>query len=104
MICNAPYFNAGLHFSTNVQSDDGLLNGFFETPQFKVKLLWRLMKGRKGEPLLNSKTISIESNLIRIESEQDIFCQADGEPVCYDAFRSIEFSILPKALKFIQFS
>jgi diacylglycerol kinase family enzyme len=101
VVCNAPYFNGGLHYSKECSPDDGLLDGYFELPQSRWKLLYKFIQGRRGRPLTSSKTFSLRSSRIRVSSEQELFPQVDGEPASLRGIRSLEFSVRPQAVKFI---
>ena len=50
LVCNAPYFSGGLHFSKNVSVRDGLLDVYLMPAIPKWRLLPLLALGRLGRP------------------------------------------------------
>jgi diacylglycerol kinase (ATP) len=102
VVFNAPFFNGGMHFQTDIEANDGILNGFFEMPQRKAGLLWKFAKSRFGKPLADERTLRLDGAYIRAESDHDLYPQVDGEPATLDGVRSLRFSVLPKALEIVQ--
>ncbi len=99
IVFNAPYFNCGLHFDKSVEPDDGVLNGFFEGPQPPRRLLLKFLKGRLGGSLAGKQTFRVDFNLLRFQSDKDLYPQVDGEKAFENPVRFLDFSVLPKALR-----
>lgn len=92
LVCNAPYFSGGLHFSKESNLRDGLLDVYLIPAMSKWKLLPILALGRMGRPVKSKRLISLKVSQISFETDQDIWPQADGEPPA-SARRQIRFSV-----------
>jgi diacylglycerol kinase family enzyme len=92
LVCNAPYFSGGLHFSKNVNTHDGLLDIYLTPVIPKWKLLPVLALGRLGRPTRVKRLLTLRVPRFEVESEADIWPQADGEPPS-SATRRVSFSI-----------
>jgi diacylglycerol kinase family enzyme len=101
MICNAPYFSGGLHFSTDVEPDDGVLNSFFVSPQNKAKLLLKFMKARLGAALKDPLVVRLNEKKLVIESDELLNIQADGEWAFKRPVSKAGFSLLDQKLTFL---
>jgi diacylglycerol kinase family enzyme len=95
LVCNAPYFSGGLHFSTAPSMDDGQLDVFLvpELPKWRLALLLGL--GKTGRALQHRKVIALKAPYIEFESGAPMWPQADGEP-SPKAVRSVTFSVDPE--------
>lgn len=100
MICNAPYFSGGLHFATDVDPADGVLNSFFVSPQNKAKLLLKFIGARLGRPLQDGEVTRLNSKRIDLKFDHPVFLQADGEWLFKKPVANILFSMLEKKLNF----
>jgi len=98
IVCNAPYFGGGLHFSKDVLPDDGRLNGFFLQDQFRLKILWSFFRGRSGHPLENGGLLSVSGTSIRVRTPGALYPQADGESASAGGVGEIFFKLMPRAL------
>jgi len=92
MVCNAPYFSKGLHFSRTLRLNDGLL----DISLVPVMRHWRLMSilfKAKLSGRVSARTI-LNLRLPRIDfsARTDLFPQADGEPSAR-AVRRVSFSV-----------
>jgi diacylglycerol kinase (ATP) len=92
MACNAPFFSKGLHFSRNPRIDDGLLDVYLVPRVAKWKLLQRLVLGKLGRPVAFPRVISLRVPFVTVESQEDLWPQADGEPPRM-AVRRVAFSV-----------
>lgn len=92
IICNAPYFSGGLHFSKESNLKDGLLDVYLIPAMSKWKLFPILALGRIGRPARFKRLISLKVPQISIETDQDIWPQADGEPPL-SARRQVRFAV-----------
>lgn len=101
VVCNSPFFNRGMYFSKDIEPDDAVLNAFIEAPQSKIQLLLKFLKCRLGFPLANHSTFRIDASALRVESNEDLFPQVDGEPVGENPVRVLEYSILPNKLRLV---
>jgi diacylglycerol kinase family enzyme len=95
LICNAPYFSGGLHFSKNVNIRDGLLDVYLMPAMSKWKLLPALALGRLGRPARFKRLLTLRVPYLNVETEADIWPQADGEPPSYAA-RRVSFAVSPE--------
>ena len=93
-----------MFFDKQVASNDGVLSGFFESPQPKKNLLFKFIKSRFGKSLLSQSTFRLEGQKIQIESDSDLFPQVDGEAVGKEAVHSLVYSILLQKFRFYQWS
>jgi len=80
LICNAPYFSGGLHFSKNVDIHDSLLDVFLLPAMSKWKLLPVLALGRLGRPVRSKRLLTLRTPHLELDTDTDIWPQADGEP------------------------
>ena len=95
LICNAPYFSRGLHFSKNIRLDDGLLDVYLmpAIPKWRVLSLFAL--GRLGRPARFKRLVTLRVAHLEVSSESDVWPQADGEPPSR-AVRRVSFSVSPE--------
>jgi diacylglycerol kinase (ATP) len=93
--CNAPYFSGGLHFSKNVSLQDGLLDIYLVPVMPKWRLLPLLALGKLGRPARFRRLVSLRVSRLEIDSESDLWPQADGEPPTKTT-RRLSFAISPK--------
>ena len=80
MACNAPFFSKGLYFSKNPRVNDGFLDFFLLPTMPKWKLLPLLFMGKLGRPVRSRHMITLRVHRLTIESQSDLWPQADGEP------------------------
>jgi diacylglycerol kinase family enzyme len=92
LVCNAPYFSGGLHFSKNVNIRDGLLDVYLMPAMSKWKLLPILALSRLGRPARLKRLLTIRVPHLDVETEADIWPQADGEPPSA-ATRRVSFAV-----------
>jgi diacylglycerol kinase family enzyme len=92
LVCNAPYFSGGLHFSKNVNLRDGLLDVYLMPAMSKWKLLPVLALGRLGRPARFKRLLTLRVPYLNVETEADLWPQADGEPPSYAA-RRVSFAV-----------
>lgn len=102
IVFNAPFFNKGMHFAKDINPADGVLNAFFVPPAGKMSLMWRLAKSRLGGSLSNRATRRIDAEFLSLESESDLYLQADGEAVSADPVRHVRYSLISSALRLLQ--
>jgi len=95
LVCNAPYFSGGLHFSRNVSPRDGLLDVFFMPVVPKWRLLSLLALGRLGRPARFKRLVALRVSHLDVSTESDVWPQADGEPPSR-AVRHVSFSVSPE--------
>jgi diacylglycerol kinase family enzyme len=104
VVCNAPFFNKGLHFSEDVSAHDGLLDIFLEPEQGRLGLITRFVRGRLGGALKNSRTIHISATELTVHSTELLFPQADGEVISARGTNRLIFSITPQAMRLARWS
>ena len=80
LVCNAPYFSGGLHFSKNVSVTDGLLDIYLMPAIPKWRILPLLALGRLGRPARFKRLMTLRVPRLDVEAESDLWPQADGEP------------------------
>jgi len=95
LICNAPYFSGGLHFSKNISTRDGLLDVYLMPAMPKWKLLPLLALGRLGRPTRFKRLVTLRVPHVEITTETDVWPQADGEPPS-GATRRTRFAVSPE--------
>lgn len=103
MICNAPYFSGGLHFSSKPNPTDGYLNVYFEREQNKLNLIYKFIKGKFGFPLQSSTTWSMDVKNISIESDQKMYFQVDGEKMVESGLASVKIKTQSRCLSLYVF-
>ncbi len=101
IIFNSPYFNKGLYFDRKISPTDGTLRAVMVPPQEKWKLIWRFLKGRLGYSMADERDRWMEGRIIRIESDQLLYPQVDGEQALKNGVRSVQFSILAQAMNLL---
>jgi len=92
MACNAPFFSRGLYFSKNSSANDGLLDVYLLPRMPRWRLLPLLLKGKLGRPIRSRHMIALRAAQLEVESETDLWPQADGEPAGR-AVRKVAFSV-----------
>ena len=95
LICNAPYFSRGLHFSRNVNPRDGLLDIYLIPKISKWKLFPVLALGRLGRATRLKRLLTLRVARLELETAVDIWPQADGEPPS-SASRRVTFAVSPE--------
>jgi len=95
LVCNAPYFSRGLHFSKNIRLDDGLLDVYLmpAIPKWRVLSLFAL--GRLGRPARFKRLVALRVPRLEVTAESDLWPQADGEPPIKPV-RRVTFSVSPE--------
>lgn len=101
VICNGPFFSGGLRFSSDISCVDGRLDAFFVQTSNKIGLLARLALARLGRSLMSSEVTHLSGKNIRVDSEDGLFLQADGEILTAEETRRFEFTIIPNKLRFL---
>jgi len=92
LVCNAPYFSGGLHFSKNVNVHDGLLDVYLMPAIPKWRLLPLLALGRLGRATRFKPLIALRVSSLEVKAGSDVWPQADGEPPA-KAVRQVNFSV-----------
>lgn len=95
LVCNAPYFSGGLHFSKRPLLNDGFLDAYFVPALPKWRLITHLALGRLGKPLRPPQMITLQVKQIEIQAQSDLWPQADGEPPAKPV-RRVVFSVYPE--------
>lgn len=95
LACNAPFYSGGLHFSKNMSLTDNLLDIYLIPAMPKWKLFSLLALGRLGRPTRFRRLITLRLTRIEIESQTDLWPQADGEPPA-KATRRVVFAVAPE--------
>ncbi|HRY28661.1 MAG TPA: diacylglycerol kinase family protein [Elusimicrobiota bacterium] len=98
LACNAPYFSGGLHFEKTVSPETGTLQVYFVPATSKARLAWRLLRGRLGQPMFDTKTTKISTRSLRLRTDRPVWPQADGEPPPA-AVSSLELGLLPEQIR-----
>ncbi len=101
IVFNAPYFNKGMHFATDIEPDDGLLNAYFVPPRGWPSLIFKWLKARLGGGMGDGRMLRVNAAAIDVESDVELYPQADGEPILDHGVRTIHFSIHPSALRMV---
>jgi diacylglycerol kinase family enzyme len=92
----APYFSGGLFFEPHVSPEEGLLRFYLVPARNKIRLAARLLRGRLGRSLFDSKITKLTTNRLTIETDVPVWPQADGEPPPEKPARHLAFNVLPE--------
>lgn len=95
LICNAPFFSHGLHFSRQPRVDDGLLDVFLVPRMPKTRLAAMLLLGRLGRPLRSRQLVTLRLERFDIDAGRDLWPQLDGEPPASAPVRQLRFRVSP---------
>jgi diacylglycerol kinase family enzyme len=96
LVCLGPYFSGGLHFEAAPTPEDGLLRTYFVPARSKARLAARLIAGRLGLPLADSKITKITADSLRVLTKTPVWPQVDGEPPPENGAVDMEFKVLPR--------
>ncbi|MBI4395472.1 MAG: hypothetical protein HY548_00155 [Elusimicrobia bacterium] len=99
LFCNAPFFSGGLFFEKEISPEEGLLRLYFVPARSKARLAFRLLWGRLGFPLFDSKLSKLSVTKIALETETPVWPQADGEPPPEMGVPRLELKILPEKVR-----
>jgi diacylglycerol kinase family enzyme len=94
-----PYFSGGLHFEKDVSPEEGPIRFYFVPARSKARLAAKLLAGRLGTPLMDSKTTRFTAERAVVQSETPVWPQCDGEPPPESGVRWMEFEVLPEPMK-----
>ena len=95
----SPYFSGGLHFEPDLSPEGDVLRLYLIPTQNKIRLTTRLLRGRLGYPLFDSKVTKITTKRIVMETDRPVWPQVDGEPPLSRPARHVEFEALPQTVK-----
>lgn len=101
LVCNAPYFSGGFHFSKKLKTNDGMLDVYFTKPVSKINLVLKFAKGKFGLPLADSDITYIKTNRIEVTTENRVFPRVDGEPPKSKGATKISFEIAKEKINFL---
>ena len=102
IVFNGPYFNRGLHFDATIAPDDGMLSAFFEPERSRCALLTKFAAGRIFKrPLASSDSFRVDASAMRVESDEPLYPQADGEAAASEGVKALDFSVLPGAMNLL---
>lgn len=96
LVCLGPYFSGGLHFEAGVSPEEGLLRAYFVPARSKARLAARLLAGRLGMPLADSKITKITAERLQVKTKSPVWPQVDGEAPPPAGTVDMEFSVLPE--------
>ena len=96
IVFNAPFFGGGLHFSTDISPEDGLLDAYFVAEQARWRLLWSFLRAR-GQAFRNGRVTTARGASIRVRTPGWLYPQADGERAGTGGVREIHFKVREKA-------
>ncbi len=100
ILCNAPLFGKFIRIHPEAKMNDGVLGLTIGREMHNLYgfwlFLWAVMGGRHG---FSRKVSYHQVRKMRIEFRSDTFAQIDGEVHQFPAGRSIELSVVPRALK-----
>lgn len=96
LVCNAPYFSNGMHFSRAPRPDDGLFDVYL-VPVIPKWSLWpRFVLGRLGRALGTHRMLVLKTGELEIEARTDLWPQVDGEPPPLRPVRKVVFKLVPE--------
>lgn len=96
-LCNGGYYGSGFNPSPEADIKDGLLDLVMAKDMGIFEVLGLVMKYRDGRHLANKKVLFERVKSGKIEAEEDLFANIDGEVF---RARSFDFEVLPGAINF----
>jgi diacylglycerol kinase family enzyme len=99
LVCSGPYFSGGLHFESAPSPEDGRLRAYLVPASSKTRLALRLLRGRAGFPLMDSKVTRLESERFEVETDAPVWPQADGEAPPESGTSRMVFETLPERVR-----
>jgi diacylglycerol kinase family enzyme len=99
LAASGPYFSGGLFFESGVSPEDGQLRFYLVPARNKGRLALRLLRGRFGKSLFDSKITKITTDRLTLTTDGPVWPQVDGEPPSLESARELEFSVLPGKVK-----
>ncbi|MDO8733906.1 MAG: hypothetical protein Q7K21_01950, partial [Elusimicrobiota bacterium] len=101
LVCNAPYFSGGFHFSKKSKTNDGMFDVYFTKPVSRINLVLKFAKGKFGMPIADHNITYIKTNKIEVTTENSVFPQVDGEPPKPEGATKISFEIAKEKINFL---
>ncbi len=99
VVANARYFGGGMFVAPNAQWDDGLFDVILLGDFGKLEVVANLPKLYRGTHLTHTKVTELRAREVKVEAQQRMFLQAEGELV---GEAPATFTILPHALKVLR--
>jgi YegS/Rv2252/BmrU family lipid kinase len=94
-VANGRYFGGGMHIAPDARPDDGLFDVVIAGDVTKLELLLQVPRVYRGTHLAHPKVDVYRSSTVRVESDERVVLQADGE---YVGEAPATFRLLPGAL------
>jgi diacylglycerol kinase family enzyme len=95
LFCLGPYFSGGLHFAPEPSPEAGEIRTFLIPARSKVRLGARLLGGRLGRPLADSKITAFSAGHLSVRTEDFVWPQVDGEPPSEKGTTAMNVSLSP---------
>ena len=99
IVANARYFGGGMFVAPNAHWDDGLFDVILLGDFTKPEVVMNLPRLYRGTHLTHRKVTELRAREVRVEAQERMFLQAEGELV---GEAPATFTILPKALKVLR--
>lgn len=96
LFCLGPYFSGGLHFEPEHSPERGDIRTYLVPARSKLRLAGRLIAGRFGMPLSDSKITAFSTARCRFTTETPVWPQTDGEPPSDQGLRQMDISVAPE--------
>ncbi|HJW84440.1 MAG TPA: diacylglycerol kinase family protein [Anaerolineae bacterium] len=99
VVANARYFGGGMFVAPNAHWADGLFDVIVLGDFGKLEVVANLPRLYRGTHLTHKKVTELRGREVRVEAQERMFLQAEGELV---GEAPATFTILPKALKVLR--
>ena len=96
IVANGQWFGGGMWIAPDARPDDGLFDVIIIGDVGKIELLQTMPRVYKGTHLTHPKVKATRAREVRVESQQDMWMQADGEGL---GRAPATFRIRPQALR-----
>lgn len=96
IVCNGCYCGGGMHIAPDADPSDGLFDVIVIGDTTKLEFLANVPKVYKGTHLTHPKVDAYRAREVRVEAQQQMFLQADGELI---GEAPVTFRVVPEALR-----
>jgi YegS/Rv2252/BmrU family lipid kinase len=96
VVCNGQYFGGGMWVGPKAAADDGVFDVIILGDLTRPELVVNIPRIYRGTHLTHPKVASLQGREIKIEAQQRMFMQAEGELI---GETPASFSVLPAALQ-----
>jgi diacylglycerol kinase family enzyme len=93
LFCLGPYFSGGLHFEPEPSPERGEIRTYLVPARSKLRLAARLISGRFGAPLADTKITAFSATEFSLKTDTPIWPQVDGEPPADEGVGAMTVSV-----------